>query len=150
MIRTLAAALIAVSAIPAHAATVDEVLAEAGAFCASFENGVLTVGPDTVQQVELTGDGAPETVIDWSGLDCSTMASAWGGTGGSSLTVLVDGQRFDHMALGWEVVDFGGPVLLLSVHGVNCDATGSDRCVQALVWSAGKLAAAKGAPDASE
>jgi hypothetical protein len=67
------------------------------------------------------------------------MASAWGGTGGTTLAVLIDGQRFDHLAYGWAVVDFDGPVLLLSQHGVNCGATGSDRCVQALVWTAGKL-----------
>ncbi len=54
--------------------------------------------------------------------------------------MLIDGQSFDYMAFGWTVADFGGPVLLLSQHGVNCGATGADRCVQALVWTAGKLA----------
>jgi hypothetical protein len=67
------------------------------------------------------------------------LASPWGGTGGTTLTILIEGQRFDHLAYGWTVVDFDGPVLLLSQHGVNCDATGSDRCVQALVWTAGRL-----------
>lgn len=140
MIRLPIAALIALTPVPALAVTVDEVIAEAGAFCASFDNGTITVGPEVVHPVELTGEGTPETVIDWSGIDCSTMASPWGGTGGSTLTVLIDGQRFDHMALAWQVVDFYGPVLLLSQHGVNCGATGADRCVQALVWTAGKLA----------
>ncbi|MCX7286436.1 MAG: hypothetical protein NTW20_02435 [Rhodobacterales bacterium] len=139
MIRTSLAALVALTPLPAFAVTVDDVIAEADAFCASFDNGAVTVGPDAVHAVELTGEGAPETVIDWSGIDCSTMASPWGGTGGTTLTVLIDGQRFDHMALAWEVVDFDGPVLLLSQHGVNCGATGADRCVQALVWTAGKL-----------
>lgn len=125
--------------------TPDEVLAEARAFCAGFDNGTVTVGPDAVQSVELTGDSAPETIIDWSGIDCSTLASAWGGTGGTTLSVLADGQRFDHMALSWTVVDFDGPVLLLAQHGVNCNATGADRCVQALVWTAGTLTGA-GAP----
>lgn len=139
MTRLAIAALLALSTAPAFAVTTDEVLAEAAAFCASFEGGTITVGPDVVQPVELTGDGTPETVIDYSGITCSTMASAWGGTGGTTLSVLIDGQRFDHLAYGWTVVDFGGPVLLLSQHGVNCGATGSDRCVQALVWTAGKL-----------
>lgn len=133
------AALLAVATFPAYAVTTDDVLAEASAFCASFENGAITVGPDAVQSVELTGDDMPETVIDYSGIACSTMASAWGGTGGTTLTILIDGQRFDHLAYGWMVVDFDGPVLLLSQHGVNCGATGADRCVQALVWTAGKL-----------
>jgi hypothetical protein len=139
MTRLIVATVLALAPLSAIAATVEEVLAEAGAFCASFENGEITVGPEVVQSVELTGDGTPETVIDYSGISCSTMASAWGGTGGTTLTVLIGGQRFDHLAYGWTVVDFDGPVLLLSQHGVNCGATGSDRCVQALVWTAGKL-----------
>ena len=139
MVRVTIAAVLALAPLSALAATADDVLAEASAFCASFENGTITVGPDVVQAVELTGGGTPETVIDYSGIACSTMASAWGGTGGTSLSILIDGQRFDHLAHGWTVVDFGGPVLLLSQHGANCGATGSDRCVQALVWTAGKL-----------
>jgi hypothetical protein len=125
--------------IPAVAVTADDVIAEAAGFCSDFENGTITVGPDVVQSVELTGDDAPETIIDYKGISCSTMASAWGGTGGTTLSVLIDGQRFDHLAYGWTVVDFDGPVLLLSQHGVNCGGTGSDRCIQALVWTAGKL-----------
>jgi hypothetical protein len=139
MIRLSLATCIALAALPAHAVTTDDVLAEAAAFCAGFENGTITVGPDVVQSVDLTGDESPETVIDYKGIACSTMASAWGGTGGTTLSILIDGQRFDHLAYGWKVVDFDGPVLLLSQHGVNCGATGSDRCVQALVWTAGKL-----------
>jgi hypothetical protein len=139
MTRLALVAFVAFAPLPAFAVTVDDVLAEAEAFCASFENGTITVGPDVVQPVELTGDDTPETIIDYKGIACSTMASAWGGTGGTTLAVLIDGQRFDHLAYGWTVVDFDGPVLLLSQHGVNCGATGSDRCVQALVWTAGKL-----------
>jgi hypothetical protein len=132
-------AIFTLAPLAAQAVTVDDVIAEAGDFCAGFDNGTITVGPDVVQQVELTGDDTPETIIDYGGLDCSTMASPWGGTGGSILTVLIEGQRFDHLAYGWTVVDFDGPVLLSSQHGVNCGGTGSDRCVQALVWTAGKL-----------
>jgi hypothetical protein len=139
MIRLLLATLIVLAPMPVLAVTVDEVIAEAEAFCASFENGTITVGPDVVQPVELTGDGTPETIVDYKGIACSTMASPWGGTGGTTLSVLIDGQRFDHLAYGWTVVDFDGPVLLLSQHGVNCEGTGSDRCVQALVWTTGKL-----------
>jgi hypothetical protein len=138
-IRFTLAAGLALAPIAVMADTADEVLAEAKAFCAGFENGETTVGPEAVQSVELTGDSTPETVIDFSGIACSTMASAWGGTGGTTLTILIDGQRFDHLAYGWTVVDFDGPVLLLSQHGVNCGKTGSDRCVQALVWTAGTL-----------
>lgn len=139
MIRPALAALVALAPLPAPAATAEEVIAEARAFCAGFDNGTVTLGPDVIRPVELTGDDAPETIVDYSGIACSTMASPWGGTGGTMLSVLIGGQRFDHLAYGWTVVEFDGPVLLLSQHGVNCGATGSDRCVQALVWTAGKL-----------
>lgn len=139
MTRLALAALAALFPLPAAAVTAEDVIAEAEAFCAGFENGTITVGADVVQSVELTGDSPPETIVDYKGISCSTMASAWGGTGGTTLAVLIDGQRFDHLAYSWTVVDFDGPVLLLSQHGVNCRGTGSDRCVQALVWTAGKL-----------
>jgi hypothetical protein len=143
MTRTLLSiALIAGLPLPAVASTAEEVIAEARMICASFENGVIEVAPETVQSVDLTGDGEAETIIDWNGLACSTMASAWGGSGGSTLTILIEGQRFDHMAYGWSVVDFDGPVLLLAQHGTNCNATGADRCVQALLWTAGTLTGA--------
>jgi hypothetical protein len=140
MTRLLLAAALGLVPAPSLAATVDDIIAEARDFCASFDSGVLTVGSATVLPVDLTGDGsADDTAIDWSGMDCSTMASAWGGTGGTTLTFLVNGKRFDELALGWSIVDFGGPVLLLSQHGANCGLTGVDRCVEALVWSAGTL-----------
>jgi hypothetical protein len=122
--------------------TAEEVIAEARTLCAGMERGELSVADGAVLPVDLTGDGAPETLVDWSGLGCSSMASAWGGTGGAVLSVLIEGQRFDHLALAWQVVDFDGPVLLLQQHGVNCNGTGADRCVQALIWTAGTLTGA--------
>jgi hypothetical protein len=142
MTRWLLPLLVALGSQPALALTVEEVLTEARDFCAGFDNGQITVAPTAVQTVELTGEGEPETIIDWGGIDCTTMASPWGGTGGSTLTILAGGQRFDHMAFGWQVVDFDGPVLLLAQHGINCNATGADRCVQALIWTAGTLTGA--------
>lgn len=120
----------------AHAGvTADDIMTEAKADCTSFDNGTVTAAPDAVTQVDLTGDGTPETVVDWGKLSCSTMASAWGGTGGSMISVLIGDTRSDYMALGWKVVDFGGPVLLLQVHGAECGGTGSDPCVDAEVWN---------------
>jgi hypothetical protein len=146
----LPTALATGAALPAADWTVEEVIAEARTLCASFESGTVEVMPGAVHVVELTGDGRPDTLPDWNGLSCSTMASAWGGTGGSALSILIEGQRFDHMAFGWTVVDFDGSVLLLSQHGVNRNATGGDRCVQALVWTAGTLTGAGWPADEDE
>jgi hypothetical protein len=76
MIRICLAALVALAPFTAFAVTVEDVIAGAGAFCAGFENGTITVGPEAIEPVELTGEGEPETVIDWDGIACSTMASA--------------------------------------------------------------------------
>ena len=134
--KTLAFLLALAAPCAAQAAvTADDILTEAKADCASFDNGTVTVPPDAITQIDLTGDATPETVVDWGKLQCSTMASAWGGTGGSMISVLIGDTRADYMALGWKVVDFGGPVLLLQVHGAECGGTGSDPCVDAEVWN---------------
>ena len=150
MIRPAVVTLALLAPVPALGWTVEEVIDEARDLCASFDNGTVEVAPGAVHEVELTGEGGPEILLDWNGLSCSTMASAWGGTGGSTLSILIEGQRFDHMAFGWTVVDFDGPVLLLSQHGVNCNATGGDRCVQALLWTAGTLTGAGWPTDEDE
>jgi hypothetical protein len=132
MLRTATALLCL--ALPVHAQTVEDVLAEAAADCAGFESGTFSAAPTAITTPDLTGDGQPDTVVDYAGFACSTVASMWGGTGGSSLSVLAGGKRFDFLALGWQVIDWAGPVLLLDVHGIECNGTGSDRCVKALVW----------------
>lgn len=133
-IPALALWLTALAAPAAAAVSADDILAEAKADCASFGNGTLTVPPEAVTQVELTGEGAPETVIDWGKLRCSTAAGLWGGSGGSSLSVLAGGQRWDFLTNDWQVVQMGGPVLLLWLHGSECNGAGAQRCIEALTW----------------
>lgn len=137
--KPLVALCLTLAAAPVGAGPVDDILAEAEKDCASFENGLLTVGPGAVTEAELTGEGTPETVVDWSAFQCSTMASAWGGTGGSLLTVVAGGVRHDFLTLGWTVADLGGPVLVLALHGSECGGSGVDRCAEALVWSGGRF-----------
>ena len=136
MIRPFAALALVLICLPvaAQALTPEDVLAEARADCAGFEKGVLTVPPEAVQQIELTGEGAPETVIDWGLLQCSSAASLWGGSGGQMLTVLAGGGRWDFLARGWSVADLGGPVLLLALHGAECGGAGVQRCSEAITW----------------
>ncbi|MBL8563661.1 MAG: hypothetical protein JNN06_15425 [Gemmobacter sp.] len=120
---------------PAQALTVDDILAEARADCAGFEKGEMVVMEGAVQELELTGAAPPEVLVDWSKFNCSTAASLWGGTGGQTMSLLTgDGLRQDWLVLGWQVVQFGQPVLLLQLHGAECGGTGSQPCVEALVW----------------
>ena len=117
------------------AQSVEDVLAEAAAECTAFDGGVMTVHDGAVNAVELTGDAAAETIIDRSAIECSTAASLWGGTGGSMISVLANGTRRDWLTLGWKVVQMDmDPVLLVAVHGIECNGTGSDPCYEAVAW----------------
>ncbi len=120
--------------VAAHALTSEDILAEARADCAGFEAGSLTVMEGAVQEVELTGTGPAEVLVDWSKFNCSSAASLWGGTGGQTLSLLAGGIRQDWLVLGWQVAQFGQPVLLVQLHGSECGGSGSQPCVEALVW----------------
>ncbi len=123
------------------ATTVAGVFEEAAAECASVDAGIFApgdaAGDTAVTEVDLTGDGSPEQIIDLAGFTCSTLASFYGGTGGAPIVVLAGGRRFDWTVLGHRVIPWDGlpPVLLMSVHGGLCGGTGSDPCVQAAVWN---------------
>jgi len=124
----------------ALAGPADDVLARAAADCAGFENGVFTAAEDAVQAVDLTGDGVPETVVDAGKFQCSSAASLYGGSGGTWLTVVVDGKAQDFLAQAWTVTDFAGAKVLLLYHnGVDCGGIGVDPCVEALVWGDGRF-----------
>lgn len=138
MIRQLIRLALVLSclAAPVAAQTSDAFLAQAKADCASIDNGSFVAPPAAVQQIDLTGDGQPETLVDSGQFQCSTSASYWGGTGGNWLAVFVAGQQQDFLAQAWQVVPWDGlPVLMLWHNGADCGGAGADPCVQALIWS---------------
>lgn len=119
------------------ATTVEGIYAEATADCARADNGIFLPGDTKVAEVDLTGDGVAEQIIDETGFACSTLASLYGGTGGGPLVVLANGKRFEWTTLGYKIVtmDYLPPVLLMSVFGGVCGGTGSDPCAEAVVWN---------------
>ena len=131
--------LAALLAGPAAAQSVEAVLAQAKSDCASMDNGVFAAPPAATVQVDVTGDGKPETMVDSSQFQCSTSASYWGGSGGNWLALIVEGQQIDFLAQGWQVVTWNKvPVLMLWLGGFECGGFGVDPCVEALVWSEDK------------
>ncbi|MDZ4310779.1 MAG: hypothetical protein U1A24_09530 [Cypionkella sp.] len=131
--------------------TVEAILAEAKADCASLDGGTFSAPEDAVTAVELTGEGAPEQLVDAAKFQCSTSASYWGGTGGSQLSLIVAGKRLDYFAQDWKVVFWNeAPVLLLWLNGGECGGAGADPCIEALVWSDFNKAFMSVRPDASE
>lgn len=107
--------------------------------CAALDGGVLTLQPDAIQRLDLTGDGLPDEVVDGQDLSCSSSHTLFcGGTGGCRLFLIVGDHVTEEMTKGWELIRFGDlPVLLLQVHGSFCGGTNLRRCVKALVWSEG-------------
>ena len=146
------AILLCLLAAPACAEdTVAAILAEAKADCASLDGGTFDAPAGTITEVDLTGDGKPEQVVDAAKFNCSTSASYWGGTGGSQLSLVVDGKRLDYFAQEWKVIAWNkAPVLLLWLNGDECGGAGVDPCVEALVWSDFNKALMSARPAASE
>ncbi|MDT8345278.1 MAG: hypothetical protein RQ752_12720, partial [Thermohalobaculum sp.] len=70
----LAAVLgIGLAAAPAGAASgpAEALLAEARADCASIDGGVFTTEGAPVTEIDLTGDGAPDEIVDQGAFRCT-------------------------------------------------------------------------------
>jgi hypothetical protein len=118
-------------------ATGDSLIADAQKECAGMGNGQFDASEQALTLHDVTGDGQPETIVDAAGFSCSTAASLWGGSGGTYLWVIVDGEAHEFLAHGWKVVEMGSQTaLLLAVHSSECgDYTGP--CYRAYVWHEG-------------
>jgi hypothetical protein len=118
-----------------HMSMATEIIQKAKSECAKFEGGKFNATEAAITLHDFTGDGLPEEIVDASHFSCSTSASMWGGTGGTLLWVLVDGEKHEFLAHKWRVVDVDGQkVLLLAVHSSECSDT-LGPCYRALVWS---------------
>jgi hypothetical protein len=122
---------------PAPADDAERLIGSARADCAAIENGTLAVGEDAVARIDLTGDGTPDTLLDYAKLHCSSAQSFGCGTGGCQLEVMVDGTPGDFLARDWEVYPWDDlVVLLLRVHPSECGMVdGLPPCVRAVSWS---------------
>lgn len=125
---------------PAVAASgaASAVVEQARADCRNFENGRLEVGDPAISQIDLSGDGKADEIVDFRHFSCSSSASLFCGTGGCPVTALVDGMPTEFLAKGWRVITWDSlPVLLLAIHGSECGGTNLRRCFRAVVWSEG-------------
>lgn len=101
-------------------------------------------------QTEVTGDGKPDWVVEYSAAHCSNQGySAWCGTAGCMIAIFGSGRGglaeiFSNNVRGWEAakLDRGGTGLGLSVHGTVCGSVGADMCLEVLRWDGRKWAVA--------
>lgn len=113
----------------------DGILAEARAACESFEGGTFEPG-DAVTEVDLTGDGQADHLVDEGRFSCSSAASMYCGSGGCMLHAVVGDSVTSWQATGWRTIDWGGAhILLVGRDGGWCGGAGAEVCFEALNWS---------------
>jgi heat shock protein HslJ len=128
--------LMAISAGSVRASdAVERILAEARNECKSFENGVLTIDMDrAVTEIDVTGNGKMDKIIDSAAFDCSSAHSWFCGTGGCGLDVIAEGTTFNFLAKAWAVqVGNNPPELAIAVHWSECHFTSF--CFEKYVWT---------------
>jgi hypothetical protein len=117
-----------------------EVLKRAAEHCRSINDGEFHADEGAITQLDLTGDGAPEQVVDANHFSCSTAVTPYCGSGGCPLTVIVEGKPVEFQALRWKVIHWDDqPVLLLHVYSAACESADWQPCIKALVWSNGSF-----------
>lgn len=108
-------------------------------------------------EVEVTGDGKPDWVVEISALGCVVSqavrnsgegpedGSGYCGTAGCSVQIFGSGKKgltpiFDGTLRSWDVVDLGRgrKGLETSVHGTACGGTGAEVCIETLGWNGRK------------
>ena len=100
-------------------------------------------------ETEVTGDGKPDWVVDYSSARCSNAGySVYCGTAGCMIAIFGsdrNGYReiFNDNVRDWQAVKLDGKGrtgLGLSVHGTVCGSVGADMCLEVLRWDGRKWA----------
>jgi hypothetical protein len=121
--------------LPAAAfADADAILAEAAKACAEQDNGVFA-SEGAVRQIDMTGDGTPDTVVDEALFTCTTAASLYGGSGGSMIHIFANGTESSFLVQGYETARWADRlIVLLAVDGSACNTISANPCFEALTW----------------
>ena len=128
-----------VKASPA-ADAVQDVLEHGREHCRSISNGEFYAAEGAVTQIDITGDGVSNQIVDASQFACSTAVTPYCGTGGCPLTIIVNDRPFEFQAQRWKVVHWDEqPVLLLQVHSAACESNNWQPCIKAMTWSEGSF-----------
>jgi hypothetical protein len=122
----------------AYPAAVQKALHDADAECPAEEGGRVNFAADTVRKLDLTGDGRDDYIVDFRDTVCSTRASAYCGTGGCVLDILVTlpggGVRrvFDGYVRSHEILPGkGARTIRFELHGGYCGGHGNPSCIKA-------------------
>ena len=112
----------------------DTILADAAKACAEQDNGVFA-SEGAVRQIDMTGDGTEDTIVDEALFTCTTAASLYAGSGGSMIHVFVNGAQSSFLVQGYETVRWGDNlIVLLALGGTDCNTINANPCFEALTW----------------
>jgi hypothetical protein len=111
--------------------------------CKDYNGSTEVALPGFVMETDVTGDGTPDTILDYAHLRCAVGSPGLCGTGGCTIQILVADKQatreaFNDQVLQWRVPKPGA--IDLMVHGGLCGLTGSSDCTTALVWNTEKRA----------
>jgi hypothetical protein len=126
---------------------VQKALRYANEECDSLGGGAVTFAPDTVRKVDLTGDGRDDYIVDFRDTKCGERESAYCGTGGCVLDILVtrpDGSVravFDGYVRSYSIVApamkrGAARTIRFDLHGSYCGGFGAQACVKEKVITA--------------
>lgn len=124
---------------------VDSILNRAQTTCTA-SGAAFTYGTDAVKIFDFDSDNQADlTIVDSSKFRCSYSASFFQGSGGSVIHLLT---QYDHkkiLARSHKIINLENdePVILLRVHGANCNASGHASCWMIYSVFNGKILSAK-------
>jgi hypothetical protein len=105
--------------------------------CKRQGGGKVTLAPDTVHRIDLTGDGRDDYIVDFRDTQCEGLASAFCGTGGCSMDILVtlpNGKIRSVFSDRVRVYDVlpgeGARRIRFELHGSFCGRSGNPSCVK--------------------
>jgi hypothetical protein len=125
---------------------VGDIITEARSFCESFDDGRFSEG-DAATEIDLDGDGTLDRVVDESKFSCTSMASAFCGSGGCALHAVIGDRSWRFQAEGWRMMEWDDrPILMIARDGVWCGGAGAQLCFEAVVWSDGEMLTVMPAP----
>lgn len=129
----------ALAATSVHADPVTDILAEARSFCEGFDQGTFTEG-DAITEVDLDGQEPADLIVDEGKFSCSSMASAYCGTGGCMIHTVIGDRSWTFQSEGWQMIDmYDKRILLIARDGGWCGGAGAQLCFEAVTWSDGEM-----------
>jgi hypothetical protein len=106
--------------------------------CTGQGGGAVMFAPDTVRELDLTGDGRDDYIVDFRDTECAGRQAVYCGTGGCSVEILVtlpNGKIrsvFSDRVRSYQILPGqGARAIRFELHGSYCGGHGNPSCIKA-------------------